>query len=165
MSVAWDPYARFGVRVAAGVIDLVLLACAAAVLTWLGLEFQPEALENRSELYQAIMQLWRNALLVPVLVLGVAVMALCWTGVCATPGQLLLGCRVLRRRGAGSLNVFLALWRALAMLALAGPAAVPLISMFFDSRRRAAHDWLSDSVVVVEDESRISLAEWLSRLE
>ncbi len=165
MSVAWDPYARFGVRVAAGVIDLVLLACAAAVLTWLGLEFQPEALENRSELYQAIMQLWRNALLVPVLVLVVAVMALCWTGVCATPGQLLLGCRVLRRRGAGSLNVFLALWRALAMLALAGPAAVPLISMFFDSRRRAAHDWLSDSVVVVEDESRISLAEWLSRLE
>ena len=165
MSVDWDPYARFGVRVAAGVMDLVLLACAAAVLTWLGLEFQAAALENRSELFEAIVQLWRKALLFPVLVLVVAVMALCWARVCATPGQLLLGCRVLRRRGAASLNVFLALWRALAMLALAGPAAVPLLSMFFEPRRRAAHDWLSDSVVVVEDESRISLDEWLSRLE
>lgn len=164
MTADWDPYARFGVRVAAGVIDLMLLVCAAAVLTWLGLEFQTAAIESRTALFAAIGQLWRGALIVPVLVLVVAGMALCWARVCATPGQLLMGCRVLRRRDAASLNVFLALWRALAMLALAGPAAIPLLTMFVDPRRRAAHDWLSDSAVVVEDESRVSLDEWLSRL-
>lgn len=165
MSLDRDPYARVGVRVTAGFMDLVLLACAAAVLTWLGLEFQAAAPENRSELFQAIVQLWQNALFFPVALLVVALMALCWARVRATPGQLLLGCRVLRRRGAGSLNILLALWRAVAIFALAGPAAVPLLSMFFDPRRRAVHDWLSDSVVVIEDESRVPLDEWLSMLE
>jgi len=116
VSVDWDPYARFGVRVAAGVMDLVLLACAAAVLTWLGLEFQAAALENRSELFEAIVQLWRKALLFPVLVLVVAVMALCWARVCATPGQLLLGsacCGVGARRRSTCSSHCGAPWRCL----------------------------------------------------
>ncbi|HSS65069.1 MAG TPA: RDD family protein [Gammaproteobacteria bacterium] len=158
-------YARFGVRVAAGTIDLTLLALAVAVLSWLGIEIQAADLDSRAELYDAIARLWSEVLLVPVGVLMVAAMTLSWERFLATPGQLLMGCRVLRRGPAKSLNPFIALWRAVAMLMLAGPAAVPLLTMFFDRRRRAAHDWLSDCVVVVEDESQASLDEWLSELD
>ena len=157
-------YARFGVRVAAGAIDLTLLASAAAVLSWLGIELQTVDLDNRADLYQAVAGLWRGALLLPVLVLVVVAMALSWAKFLATPGQLLMGCRVVRRKRAESLNLFIALWRAMVLLMLAGPAAVPLLTMFVGRRRRAAHDWLSDSVVVAEDESRLSLDQWLSEL-
>ncbi len=91
-------------------------------------------------------------------------MALSWTRLLATPGQLLMGCRVLRRKRFDSLNLYLALWRAVATLLLAAPAGVPLLVMFLDPGRRAAHDWLSDSVVVEEDESRVPLDQWLSEL-
>ncbi len=164
MSADSGTYAGFRVRVAAGAIDLTLLAFAAAVLSWLGIEIQAIDLGSRAELYDAVARLWREALLLPTVVLVVAAMTLSWARFLATPGQLLMGCRVLRRKRAASLNVFVALWRAVAMLMLAGPAAVPLLTMFLDRRRRAAHDWLSDSVVVVEDESRVSLDEWLSEL-
>ncbi len=157
-------YARFGVRVAAGAIDLTLLAVAAAVLSWLAIEVQARDLESRAELYHSISQLWSEVLLVPAVVLVVAGMAFSWAQFLATPGQLLMGCRVVRRKRPVSLNLLVALWRAVVMLLLAGPTAVPLLTMFFDRRLRAAHDWLSDSVVVVEDESRVSLDEWLSEL-
>lgn len=164
MSTDTGTYARFRVRVAAGVIDLTLLAFVAAVISWLGIEIQAIDLDNRAELYDALARLWREVLPLPMLVLVLAAMTLSWARFLATPGQLLMGCRVLRRKRAVSLNVFIALWRAIATLMLAGPTAFPLLTMFFDRQRRAAHDWLSDSVVVVEDESRVSLDEWLSEL-
>lgn len=164
MTGAEVTYARFGVRVAAGALDLTLMLCAAALLTWLGIALQSLELDNRSEFYAAVVALWRDVLLLPAAVLVVIALALSWWRVLATPGQLLMGCRVLRRRRAAPLDPLVALWRAVAMLALAGPAVVPLLTLFLDRRRRAAHDWLSDSVVVEEDESRVSLEEWLSRL-
>jgi uncharacterized RDD family membrane protein YckC len=157
-------YARFGVRVASGAVDLTLLVLAAAVLSWLGIEFQTLELETRADLYQAIGRLWREALLAMVIVVAVAAMVLSWLKFLATPGQLLLGCRVVRRKGGAAIGPSVALWRAVSMLALAAPTAIPLLTMFLDRQRRAAHDWLSDTVVVVEDESRLSLDEWLSKL-
>jgi hypothetical protein len=157
-------YARFGVRVASGAMDLALLTLAAGVLSWAGIEMQAADLDNRADLYQAIGRIWREALLLPVSVVVVIAMALSWMKFFATPGQLLMGCRIVRRKRAASLGPFIALWRAVVMLMLAGPTAFPLLTMFLDRRRWAAHDWLSDSVVVVEDESRLSLDEWLIEL-
>lgn len=165
MRASSDTYARLGVRVAAGAIDLTLLAVAAAVITWAGIEVQAAELNSRAELFDAISRLWRGVLLWATLVLVLAALTLSWTRFLATPGQLLMGCRVLRHRRATPLNLFLALWRAVAMLALAGPVALPLLTVFLDRHRRAAHDWISDAVVVVEDESRVPLDEWLSELE
>ncbi len=164
MSAESIRYAGFGARIAAGAIDLTLLLLLASLLTWLGIEVQAAPPETRAELVQAAQELWRDVLLVPTVVLVVAATTLSWTRFLATPGQLLTGCRVLRRRRPVPLNLYLALWRGLVMLALAGPAGFPLLTMFFDRRRRAAHDWLSDSVVVEEDESQVSLDEWLSEL-
>lgn len=164
MSAESIRYAGFGARIAAGAIDLTLLLLLASLLTWLGIEIQAPAPENRAELVQAAQELWREVLLVPMLILVIAALTLSWTRFLATPGQLLMGCRVLRRGRPVPLNPYLALWRGLAMLVLAGPTAVPLLIMFFDRRRRAVHDWLSDSVVVEEDESQVSLDEWLSEL-
>jgi uncharacterized RDD family membrane protein YckC len=157
-------YARFGVRVASGAVDLAVLGLTAAVLSWLGIEVQTLDLETRADLYQAIVRLWREALLAPVIILAAAAMAFSWMKFLATPGQLLMGCRVVRRKRNAPLSPPVALWRAACMLLLAAPTAIPLLTMFFDRQRRAAHDWLSDSTVVVEDESRPSLEEWLSEL-
>ncbi len=156
--------ASFGLRVSSGAIDLSVLVLAALLLTWLAIEIQGADLKNRSELVQAVAKLWRDLLLVPTLILALAAMTLGWTRFKATPGQLLMGCRVLRRRRSDSLNPYLALWRAVATLLLAGPTGVPLLVMFLDPGRRAAHDWLSDSVVVEEDESQVPLDQWLSEL-
>lgn len=164
MSAGAAAYARFGARLASGTIDLVLLLCAAAVLTWLGLEIGAAAIQDRVELLDAMARLWREGLLIPATVAVIAGMTLCWTFWCATPGQLLMGCRVLSLRGM-PLHPLVALWRSLALLATAGPAAVPLATMFVDRRRRGLHDWLSGAVVVMEDESEVSLDEWLRRIE
>lgn len=156
--------ASFGLRVSAGAIDLTLLLLAALLLTWLGVEIQGAELKHRSDLIQASTELWRELLLVPTLILALAAMTLSWTRWLATPGQFLMGCRVLRHKRPDSLNPYFALWRAVAMLALAAPTGVPLLVMFIDPGRRAAHDWLSASVVVEEDESRVPLNQWLNEL-
>ncbi len=156
--------ASFGLRVAAGAVDLSVLLLAALLLTWLAIEIQGAELKNRSELTQAVVELWRELLLAPTLILALAAMTLGWTRFKATPGQLLMGCRVLRRKRPDSLNPYLSLWRAVATLLLAAPTGVPMLLMFLDPGRRAAHDWLSDSVVVEEDESRVPLDQWLSEL-
>lgn len=157
-------FARFGLRVAAGALDVTLFLCAAAVLTWLGLEIRAEPIGDRSALVDVVGRLWREALLLPVAILTIAAMAASWTWALATPGQMLMGCRVRRARADRPLNVLLAAWRSLLILALAGPAAVPLLTMFVDRRRRGLHDLLSDAVVVMEDESQVSLADWVRRL-
>ncbi len=156
--------ASFGLRVSSGAIDLTVLVLAALLLTWLAIEIQGAELKDRSELIQAVIELWRDLLLVPTLILALLAMTLGWMRFSATPGQLLMGCRVLRRKRSDSLNPYLALWRAVATLLLAAPTGVPLLIMFLDPGRRAAHDWLSDSVVVEEDESRVPLDQWLSEL-
>ena len=157
--------ARFGVRLGAGTVDLTLLALAAAVLTWLGVELHTDEISSRADLLGVIGQLWRDLLIIPFGVITVVGAALCWWRLLATPGQLLMGCRTRRFRRHAALNLPVALWRSVAMFALVGPLAVPLITLFVDRGRRAAHDWLSDSVVVMEDESRVLIEEWLSRLE
>ncbi|MDX1527326.1 MAG: RDD family protein [Gammaproteobacteria bacterium] len=156
--------ASFGQRIGAGAIDLSVLLLAALLLTWIAIEIQGAELKSRSELSQAVVELWRGLLLVPTLVLALAAMTLGWTLFKATPGQLLMGCRVLRRKRTNSLNPYLSLWRAVATLLLAAPTGVPLLLMFLDPGRRAAHDWLSDSIVVEEDESRVPVDQWLSEL-
>ena len=54
-----------------------------------------------------------------------------------------MGCQVLRRKRSDSLNPYLSLWRAVATLLLAAPTGVPLLLMFLDPGRRAAHDWIA----------------------
>ena len=76
--------ASFGLRVAAGAIDLSVLLLAALLLTWLVIEIQGAELKNRSELTQAVVELWRELLLAPALFLALAAMTLGWTRFKAT---------------------------------------------------------------------------------
>lgn len=147
-------------RVAAGLIDLCLLAVAAGIATWVGLALQGPAPGAVRELFEGISRLWSGNL-VPVAMLVVLVsMALCWAVMAATPGQLLMGCRVGRAGDGRPLNLALALWRSLLLVLLGGAVALPLITVFFDRHRRGIHDWLSFSMVTFEDESRIGLDQW-----
>ena len=163
-TVAGSP-AGFRLRVAAGAIDIILLAPVAALLTWFGLTVAGAMSENPPALADAMAQLWRDVLLLPTVLCVVIVTAVCWSGLRATPGQSLMGCRVVGRRGGGPLNFFVALWRSLLLVASGGAVALPLLTMFFDPRRRGLHDWLSGSIVVVEDESSVSIDEWMRKLD
>ncbi len=165
MTAAPGCSAGFRLRVTAGAIDIILLAVVAALVTWVGLNVTGATPENRPALVDAMAHLWGDALLLPTVLCVVIAMAICWSGLRATPGQSLMGCRVTGRRSGGSLNFFVALWRSLLLVASGGAVALPLLTMFFDPRRRGLHDWLSNSIVVVEDESSICIDEWMKKLD
>ena len=151
-------------RAGAGMIDLCLLGVAVCIVTWIGLAFQGPAPETRDALVAGIVSLW-SGIVAPVAMAAVMIaMALFWSLLRATPGQLVCGSQVVSARSGRSLNLPAALWRALLLFALAGPLGLPLISVPFDRRGRALHDWLSFSLITTEDESRIPLAEWKEML-
>jgi len=151
-------------RIAAGLIDLCLLAVAISIVTWFGLVLQGPAPESSRELFDGISRLWLGVFMPVTLLVVLVLTAFFWTALMATPGQLLMGCRVARARNDRPLNLVVALWRSFLLVALGGPVAIPLISVFFDRRRRGIHDWLSSSVVVLEDESQIRLDEWMRKI-
>ena len=151
-------------RVTSGLIDLCLLTVAVGITTWLGLAVQGPVPETGGELFERASRLWfGNLLPVTVLVVTLA-MAFCWSLMTATPGQLLMGCRVVRVGNGRPLSFVVALWRGLVLVLLGGPVGLPLVTAFVDRRRRGIHDWLSFSVVTYEDESRIDLDQWIEEI-
>lgn len=147
-------------RVASGSIDLCLLAVAAGIATWVGLALQGPAPETERELLEGISRLWLGKLLPAAMLVVLVSMAWCWAVMAGTPGQLLMGCRVGRAGDGRPLNLAVALWRSLLLILLGGAVALPLITLYFDRRRRGIHDWLSASEVTFEDESRVGIEQW-----
>lgn len=147
-------------RVGAGALDLCFLGVAGSIVTWFGLAFRGPAPDTYLELIDGVSRLWLGGLL-PASVLVITVsMAFCWSVMMATPGQLLMGCRVVRARDGKPLNLVVALWRGTLLVVLGGAVGIPLVTILFDCHRRGIHDWLSFSMVTFEDESRVSLDQW-----
>lgn len=164
MSPSSDTYPGIRQRVTSGLIDLCILGVVAAIATWLGLAYQGPAPETGGQLMEEASRLWIGHLL-PVSVLVVTVFtALCWSVMTATPGQLLMGYRVVRASDGRALNFLVALWRSVLIIFLGGAVGLPLVTAYFDRQRRGIHDWLSLSRVVYEDESRVGLDRWIEEI-
>lgn len=85
----------------------------------------------------------------------------------ATPGKLLLNCRVVDARTLQPLSLRQAIIRALAYILSALPLYLGFVWAAFDKRKQALHDKLAGSVViqVIDDDSHLTVQQWQERLK
>ena len=79
-----------------------------------------------------------------------------------TPGKRLLGCLIVDARSGRNMSCRQSLWRGLAMLLAALPAGLGIFRICWSHRRQGLHDRLAGTVVLMEDEARMSLAEHIA---
>jgi uncharacterized RDD family membrane protein YckC len=76
-----------------------------------------------------------------------------------TPGKHLLGCRIIDARSGNSMGCRQSLWRGLAMLLAVLPVGLGIFRICWNRHRQGLHDKLAGTVVILEDEARVSLSE------
>lgn len=142
---SYSPYAGFPRRLAAVLLDALLVLFLLRVLSW-ALRFD---LSSDLELFAVTLQ-----------VIGCGVLvALFWLLFQGTPGKLLLGCRIVDAHTGGRPQPWQILVRLLGYAVSAAPAGLGFFWIFWDARRQAWHDKLARTLVVIDDESTKTLAD------
>jgi uncharacterized RDD family membrane protein YckC len=90
-----------------------------------------------------------------------SVQTLFWSFLAATPGMLLLGCRVVRGDNGKHLSLAQSLARCAGLWLGLACLGIGVLWSIWDRRHQGLHDKLVGSVVVREDESLMSLDELL----
>ncbi len=141
---AYTPYLNLPRRLAAALLDLLLLSLISSLVSWLIMFEYPDA--------EAIIDSASRLLLL----FAVPGTAALWWLFQGTPGKVLLGCRIVDAHDGGRPR----LWQVLVRLLGYGLSALPLGLGFFwmiwDKRHQAWHDKLARTLVVEDDESRLS---------
>lgn len=98
-------------------------------------------------------------------VLPFILLVIFWRRWQATPGKLLLDCRVVDAQTLQPLTLKQAIIRALGYIVSALPLYLGFLWMAWDKRKQGLHDKLAGSVViqVADDYSEITLPQWLER--
>lgn len=151
-----ERYAGFGRRLGATLVDGLLLGAAGALLLYLAYGpayFVWSADPDRERLIYGPAEVLINY------VLPVVVTVACWHYLAGTPGKLLLGCRVVDARRGRPPGWGRALLRYLGYFVSALPLGLGFLWILWDRRKQGFHDKIAGTVVVLEDESRRSLAE------
>lgn len=96
-----------------------------------------------------------------------ALLVFCWRRWQATPGKMLMDCRVVDARTLQPLSLRQAVIRALGYILSALPLYLGFVWAAFDKRKQALHDKLAGSLVirVNDDEGLISAQQWQERFE
>jgi uncharacterized RDD family membrane protein YckC len=92
-----------------------------------------------------------------------AVIVIFWIRMAATPGKLLLGCRVVDVDTGKPPRPRQAMLRCLGYLASFIPLCFGFIYAAWDPRKQGLHDKIARTVVIVEDEADRLLQEWERR--
>jgi uncharacterized RDD family membrane protein YckC len=87
-----------------------------------------------------------------------------WVRLKATPGKLLLGCQVVDASTGEGVSPGQAVLRYLGYILSTLPLGLGFFWMLWDRRRQTFHDKLAGTVVVIEDEARKPLHEWVREL-
>ena len=151
MNSAAPDYAGFWRRLGAWLLDIVLAwsAFVCALLVWSGLTGHAEP--------------W-DAPATPV-VIGASALGFFILGRCldawllGTPGKHLQGCLVIDARSGRNMSCRQSLWRGLAMLLAVLPAGLGIFRIGWNRRKQGLHDKLAGTMVIMEDEAHLSLAE------
>jgi uncharacterized RDD family membrane protein YckC len=96
-------------------------------------------------------------------ILGPVVIAAFWVRMAATPGKLLLGCRVVDAATLKPPRVGQALLRCFGYLVSFIPLCFGFIYAAWDPRKQGLHDKIARTLVIVEDEADRLLQEWQER--
>lgn len=96
-----------------------------------------------------------------------ALLVYCWRRWQATPGKILMDCRVVDARTLQPLSLRQAVIRALGYILSALPLYLGFVWAAFDKRKQALHDKLAGSLVirVNDDQSRVTVQHWQERFE
>lgn len=86
------------------------------------------------------------------------VIVICWLLFRGTPGKLLMGCQVEDARGGGRLQPGQATLRYFGYLVSVFSAGIGFLWVAWDKRKQGFHDKIARTVVIVDDDSRKSLA-------
>ena len=70
-----------------------------------------------------------------------------------------MGCLIFDSRSGRNMSCRQSLWRGLAMLLAVLPAGLGIFRIAWSERKQGLHDRLAGSVVILEDDSRRTLAE------
>jgi len=143
---AYSPYVNFPRRLAAALLDAVLVLLLLSVLTWaLQIDLASEA---------------ESSIAIALQLIGTGVfVVIFWLFFQGTPGKLLLGCRIVDARSGGRPQFWQLLVRLFGYVLSAAPAGLGFFWMFWDARRQGWHDKLARTLVVDDDESTKTLAE------
>ena len=143
-------YEGFGRRLLAGIIDsaLVFLLILFLVLVRLAVEGVPP---SPSALITELSGLPTHGLWLLAMI-GSA-QTLFWRFLAATPGELLLGCQVVRADNAESISLLRSLARCAGLWLGLACLGIGVLWSIWDRRHQGLHDKLVGSVVIREDES------------
>jgi len=144
-------YAGFWRRLGAWLLDIVLAwsAFVCVLLVWSGLSGHAQPWDAPA-----------TPALIGAAALGFFILGRCldaWQQ--GTPGKHLMGCLIIDVRSGRSLHCRQSLWRGLALLLAALPAGLGIFRIGWNRHRQGLHDKLAGSLVVMEDDSRLTLAE------
>lgn len=140
-----SPYIGFVRRLGATLLDLLLLSFLSSVSGWLLMQEYPDA--------EAIMRS-TGRVFMPIIPLLIVLM---WWRLQGTPGKLLLGCRIVDAHSGGHPRLWQALVRLLGYALSALPLGLGFLWMIWDKRHQAWHDKLARTLVVEDDDSRLTL--------
>jgi uncharacterized RDD family membrane protein YckC len=88
----------------------------------------------------------------------------CWMRFRGTPGKLLMGCLVVDAVSGGSLRPRQAGLRYFGYLVSLLPFGLGFLWIIWDKRKQGFHDKIANTMVILEDESRMPLAELEGKL-
>ncbi|MBI5040765.1 MAG: RDD family protein [Gammaproteobacteria bacterium] len=126
-------------------LDLLLVSFLSSLIGWLLMLSYPDA--------EALLRKAGDTSLL----LAAPMIAVWWWGFQGTPGKLLLGCRIVDARSGGRPQVWQVLVRLLGYALSALPLGLGFLWIIWDRRHQGWHDKLARTLVVEDDESRLSL--------
>jgi len=150
-------YAGFWRRLAAVLIDALILLPIIALLTWIGLTVSSGGELSLDKLQADPFALYHPAALMALDLTVFALVVYCWVHYRGTPGKLLLGCQIIDANSGRPLSIARAILRYFAYLASALPLLLGFVWIGLDPRKQGLHDKIARSVVIIEDESTKTL--------
>ncbi len=149
-------YAGFWRRFAACMLDYIMFSSVLFLVIYLihGSDYLRWLHEQQGRAVYSVPEALLNYVLWP------AVIVLFWVRMSATPGKLLLNCRVVDADTLKPLRLRQAVLRCFGYLISFIPLGFGFLFAAWDPRKQALHDKIARTVVVVEDEADRLLQEW-----
>lgn len=147
---AYTPYIGLARRGAAVLLDLLLVSFLSSLLGWLLMLQYPDA--------EALIESAGNTLSL----LAVPTIIVLWWRFQGTPGKLLLGYRIVDARSGGRPRLWQVCVRLLGCVVSALPLGLGFLWMIWDRRHQGWHDKLARTLVVEDDDSRLTLRQLAS---
>ncbi|MBI5461943.1 MAG: RDD family protein [Gammaproteobacteria bacterium] len=141
----YTPYIGLPQRVAAVLLDFVCVSFLSSLIGWLLMLSYPDA--------EAVVSTAGDT----ARLFAAPTVAVLWWRFQGTPGKLLLGCRIVDARNGGRPRLWQVLVRLFGYALSALPLGLGFLWVIWDKRHQGWHDKLARTLVVEDDESRLSL--------